>query len=267
MADSETSEGADQPTVAPNGELVVPLRPVRTEEGYRSVYSHMTRRTIWTVLRTTTRTTGEFMITFGMIVLLFAAYEVWGVGAAVSAYQDDLNDQLNQAWSPQPSASASASASAGPPIEGKAIARLYIPRMRQDPWTVVEGVKPADIRYAPGHYPTTVLPGQVGNFSIAGHRTLKIFWDLDKLKSGDLIVVETREAWFTYKVTQSHVVSPKAVSVIAPVPNKPGVKATQAMVTLTTCNPKTQNYQRLVVHGALAGRQAHDAGPPAGVKI
>ena len=129
-----------KPTVSDEGELIVPLRAVRTRKGYRSVYARMTRRTFWTVLRTTTRTSGELMITFGMIVLLFAAYEVWGVGAAVNAHQDDLNSQLEQAWSPQPTVSSSASPSpTGAPVEGEAIAKLYIPRIKADPWIVVEG--------------------------------------------------------------------------------------------------------------------------------
>ncbi len=36
------------------------------------------------------------------------------------------------------------------------------------------------------------MPGQVGNFSVAGHRNRAIFWGLDELDNGDAIVVETR---------------------------------------------------------------------------
>src|SRR5690348_2912303 len=46
---------------APKGVKVVPLRPVRTEEGYRSVYSDLTRTTFGTVVRTVSRTTGELL--------------------------------------------------------------------------------------------------------------------------------------------------------------------------------------------------------------
>ncbi len=48
----------------------------------------------------------------------------------------------------------------------------------------------------------------------------------------------------------------------APVPNHPGVTPTAAMMTLTTCNPKGNNYERLVVHAQLTRTLAHDAGPP-----
>jgi LPXTG-site transpeptidase (sortase) family protein len=220
------------------------------------------------MFRTASRAVGELLITFGLIVLLFAAYEVWGKGAIVDAHQNDLNRQLSQEWhntpAPDPTVqpSASAPAPAPPPAEGAAIARVYIPRMRKN-WVVVQGVAPKDIKLAPGHYPETAMPGQVGNFSVAGHRLPAIFWDLDQIKPGDAIVVETSDTWFVYEATQTEIVNPHAVQVVAPVPNQPGVAPTEAMVTLTTCNPKYNNYQRLIVHGKLARSQPHDAGKPA----
>jgi sortase A len=35
------------------------------------------------------------------------------------------------------------------------------------------------------------------------------------------------------------------------------------MLTITTCNPKLDNYQRLIVHAELVRKQARGAGPPA----
>jgi LPXTG-site transpeptidase (sortase) family protein len=264
--DNKAAHGADE---LPRGVKVVPLRPVRTEEGYRSVYSHLTRSTPGTVAREIVRGLGELCITLGMILLLFAAYEVWGKTAAVNKHQNDLNSQLAQDWggpSPVvgPSASASPTTNALPPPDGKAIARLYIPRIGKQ-WIVVQGVTPGDIRFAPGHYPTSAMPGQVGNFSVAGHRTPAIFWDLDQIQDNDEIVVETKDTWYVYRANQTQIVAPTAVQVVAPVPNQPGKKATQAMLTLTTCNPKFNNYQRLIIHAVLDPSQtrAHDQGRPA----
>jgi sortase A len=240
------------------GVRVVPLRPVRTEEGYRSVYSDLTRRTVGSVVRTVSRTAGELLITFGVIVLLFAAYEVWGQAALVDAHQNELNQQLNQQWA-QPTVGPSAPA---PVADGKVMAALYIPKLGKH-WVVVQGVSPADIRYAPGHYPDTAMPGQVGNFSMAGHRTKAIFWDIDQLAAGDAIVVQTADTWFVYKVTGREIVKPTAVEVVAPVPDQPGVAPAQALLTLTTCNPKFNNYQRPVVHAQLERKQPRTAGNPA----
>jgi sortase A len=239
------------------GVRVVPLRPVRTEEGYRSVYSDLTRRTFGSVVRTVSRTAGELLITFGLIVLLFAAYEVWGQAAVVDAHQNQLNQQLNQQWA-DPTVGPSKPA---PVADGKVMAALYIPKLNKH-WVVVQGVSPADIRYAPGHYPDTAMPGEVGNFSMAGHRTKAIFWDIDQLAAGDAIVVQTADTWFVYKVIGHEIVKPTAVEVVAPVPDQPGAAPTQALLTLTTCNPKFNNYQRLVVHAQLDRKQPRTAGNP-----
>lgn len=253
----------------PKGVKVVPLRPVLTQEGYRSVYSEYTRTTFGTVVRAVSRGTGELLITFGLIVLLFAGYEVWGKSAIVEAHQDELNRQLEQQWA-QPGSDPTVSPSGPPspvakPANGAVIASVHIPRLKKK-WAVVQGVTPADIRYAPGHYPDTALPGQIGNFSMAAHRTPAIWWDLDQLKPNDPVVIKTADTWYVYRVTGHEIVLPTAVQVVAPVPNKPGVAPTKALLTMTTCNPKFNNYQRLVVHAELNRTQPVAQGDPAELK-
>jgi sortase A len=251
--------GQDRPTGG-RGERVVPLRPVRTDEGYRSVYSELTRPTIGSVVRGIVRGTGEIMITLGLVVLLFAAYEVWGKSAIVDAHQNDLDQQLAQDWAePTPGASPNPSASALAPPPGEAVARLYIPSLKKH-WVVVEGVAPRDIRYAPGHYPKSAMPGQVGNFSVAGHRNRATFWRLDELNDNDVIVVETRTHWHVYTVAKTRIVLPSAVEVVRKVP--PGFAKGDKLLTLTTCNPKFDNYQRLIVHAKLRNTLARSEGRP-----
>jgi sortase A len=151
------------------------------------------------------------------------------------------------------------------PANGAVIASVHIPRLNKK-WAIVQGVTPADIRYAPGHYPDTALPGQVGNFSMAGHRTPAIWWDLDQLKPGDPVVIKTADTWFVYAVTGHEIVLPTAVQVVAPVPDQPGVTPTKALLTMTTCNPKYNNYQRYVVHAELTRSQPVTDGDPAELK-
>ncbi|GAA1677538.1 class E sortase [Fodinicola feengrottensis] len=208
-----------------------------------------------TIVRAIIRGFGQTLITLGLVVMLFAGYEVYGKELQVDGNKDTLNSQLNQQWSHQTGAAAST------PIPGQGLARIYIPRLQKD-WVVVEGVTPHDIRLAPGHYPKSQLPGQVGNFAVAGHRIKAIFYDLDQLKNGDEIVVQTRTDWFIYKVSLTEIVSPHEVSVVDPVPHHPGATPTQKMITLTTCNPKWDNYQRLIIHGVLASTQPTSAGQP-----
>ncbi len=61
---------------------------------------------------------------------------------------------------------------------------------------------------------------------------------------------------------KTRIVMPTQVEVVAPVPKLPGAKPTKAMLTLTTCNPKFDNYQRLIVHGELVAHPAEVAGRP-----
>jgi sortase A len=262
-----------RPTPPRPGERVVPLRAVSTGTGeYRSIHSALTRITLGTATRATFRGLGEVLITLGAVVLLLAAYQVWGKAAVVASHQLALDRQLTQDWivpaptvspSPEPEDEPDDQAQPAPlgPPPGHAIARLYIPKLGKY-WVVVEGVGLDDIRYAPGHYPASAMPGQVGNFSVAGHRNPATFWDLDRVVAGDSVVVETRDTWYVYQVTRNHIVTPDAVEVVAPVPGQPGAEPTDPMLTLTTCNPKWDNSQRLIVHARLVGEQPQSDGRP-----
>ncbi|MEU1836385.1 class E sortase [Micromonospora chersina] len=265
----ETGDGDEPATPAEpprprRGERVVQLRPEQTGEGYKSVYSELTRPTVGSRLRTIVRGTGEVLITFGLVVLLFAGYEIWGKAVIVDAHQNDLSSQLAQEWGADPTVGPTTGPSPKPkpPAEGKPVAGLYIPKLDKH-WVVVEGVTPDDIRYAPGHYPKSAMPGQVGNFAVAGHRIRATFWRLDELRSGDAIVVETQGEWIIYKVYQQRIVKPYQVEVVAPVPGKPNEAPTEKLLTLTTCNPKFDNYQRLIIHARLDHVLAKSAGRPA----
>ncbi len=265
----EPSDEADRPAEQPKprrGDRVVQLRAQQIDEGYKSVYSELTRPSVWSRIRTGLRFGGELLITFGLVVLLFAGYEIWGKSAIVDAHQGDLSEQLAQAWGPEgdPTVAPAASPTSKPkpPVHGKPIALLAIPKLDKE-WIVVEGVTQKDIRYAPGHYPDSAMPGEVGNFSVAGHRNRATFWRLDELHKGDPILVEGRNEWYVYQVTDSRIVKPSQVEVVAPVPGRPGQKPTRRMLTLTTCNPKFDNYQRLIVHAELTRTQPKSEGRPA----
>ena len=113
---------------------------------------------------------------------------------------------------------------------------------------VVPGVRVNDLKKGPGHYPDTPLPGQLGNASIAGHRTTygSPFFDLDQLAPGDeLVVTMVTGDRFVYEVTGLQVVTAADSWVITT------RDATVAELTLTTCHPKYTARDRLVVHSVL----------------
>ena len=66
--------------------------------------------------------------------------------------------------------------------------------------------RPGHRRRRPGEGPGpllgTALPGQIGNFAVAGHRVGKgePFLNLDQLEPGDAVVIETEPDWYVYTV-------------------------------------------------------------------
>ena len=136
---------------------------------------------------------------------------------------------------------------------GDPLGRLVIPRIHLDR-VVQQGVggkmalDPAGdralLRNGPVHYGVTPLPGAGEPFAVAGHRTTygAPFYDLDKLRSGDRIWVETPYARFRYRFVKSTVVDPSDVSVLAD---------RGYGLVLTTCTPPYSAAHRLVVWAAL----------------
>jgi sortase A len=205
-------------------------------------------------LRRGVREVGLGLITLGVIVLLFVAYELLGTNLAEAHSQSNLKRSFTSAMSsgnsgsdaPTVSPSAGLASSDLPP--GGAIDHLVIPKIGVDKY-VVQGIGEEDLRRGPGHYPETVLPGQLGNAAIAGHRTTygAPFFDLNQLKAGDdIFLTDTQNRRWDYKVTRSFVVSPTDVSVLDPTPF--------AQLTLTTCNPRFSATNRLIVTAQLSGQ-------------
>jgi sortase A len=215
---------------------------------------------------------GELLITAGVLVALFLAYQLWVTDLFAARTQDHLHHQLVEQWNrppvpPRPTSAAPARPAVPPVPLGDGVAILRVPRFGRDyAPVVVQGVSAADLRRGPGHIPGTAMPGQLGNFVVSGHRTTygKPFNRLDELKVGDPLVVEVQDRYYTYRVTGSEVVLPNRVDVTDPVPKHPGAAPTRELITLTTCHPKFSASHRLIVYGELADTTSKSAGlPPA----
>lgn len=189
------------------------------------------------------------MIVLGLSILVGAFWNLYGGVGDVRNHQDQLGDQLKVSIGDGLGGiGASALVKPPKPLPGSALARIRIPSLNQE-WVVVEGTEPNDIKYAPGHYEFSALPGQRGNFAVAGHREPGLFWDLDKVKSGAEIVVETKTGTFTYVVTRNFITSPQSWPEVSATP--PGFAKGNRLLTLTTCNPKWDNFERLVIHAVI----------------
>ena len=221
--------------------------------------------------RTALRGVGQTLITVGLVLLLFTVYELYVTGLVTAREQDRLADELAQSWNePRTSQPAGPATPAVRPAAvelGEGIAVLRVPRLGEDyAKVVVEGTGTEDLKKGPGRLVESQRPGELGNLVLSGHRTTygAPFADLDRLQPGDAVVVETRDTWFTYRVTGSEIVAPTAVEVTLPVPKQPGVVPTQSVLTLTTCHPKYSAKQRLIVYSVLEQELLKaDGDPPA----
>jgi sortase A len=212
-----------------------------------------------TPLRAAVAVLGDLLLTAGVLVLLFLGYQLFYSNLEAGRAQSAVTAELEKRWA------------AGRPVRtetvrpGDGFARIHVPRLGSG-WVkpIVEGVRPGDLAKGVGHYPSTAPPGRVGNFALAGHRAThgEPFRDLDRMRKGDAVVVETRDTWYVYEVAATEIVRPTQVDVVAPVPNRPGVRPTERLITLSTCHPRWASYQRLIVYGHLTGTQRKSGGVP-----
>ena len=142
------------------------------------------------------------------------------------------------------------------PAVGVGFAALQVPRWGSDYLrTISQGTSRSEVLddLGIGHYEGTAMPGAVGNFAVAGHRTTynKPFNLVEELVVGDALVVQTHETWFVYKVTSTEIVRPTDVQVIAPVPHQPDAVPSEAQMTLTTCHPVFSARERFIVYSTL----------------
>lgn len=236
-------------------------------------------RTRGDLVRTGIRGVGQLLITLGLIVLLLVVYELWVTNIFAAAKQSAVHKKFaqeiqsghNDPLKGQDRLTLPAGKQVVLPA-GQGFANLYIPALGQDyAYTIVEGTTTADLERGPGHYTGTAVPGQLGNFALAGHRVTKgqPFLNINELRPGDPVVVQTVRYWYVYDVLGDkktknlgavdaqgvpgrEIVAPTDGGVIAPVPDHPGATVKRALMTMTTCNPKYSASQRMVVHAVLA---------------
>lgn len=207
----------------------------------------------------------------GVVLTTNFAWQMWGVNAVSSNKQLSVADSLGDKWANLPVThykEGEVPVFQGKPVLYEAFAKMYVPRLGHD-WVraIGEGVSVKNVldKMGVGHYPSTELPGQLGNFAVAAHRTTygAAFDDLDKMKPGDFVYLETVDGWYTYKVTGHKIVWPTDVDVIASVPRHPDEVPTERYFTMTTCTPRHTAQKRLVVFSKFVGFTERASGAPA----
>lgn len=221
---------------------------------------------------------GELLLTAGVVVLLFVAWQMWIgdliIGAANNAKGTELSEQWAQMPAPEapPAVQQDGETVYEPPLlphpdDAEVFANMRIPRFGDDYNVHIAGGTTRERTLDPigiGLYTQSKMPGEVGNFSLAGHRTTwgRPFNRLDKLHLGDAIVVETEVGWYTYRFRNLEYVKPSAGDVLLDVPQMPDVPARDRFITLTACSPLHSLAERIVAFGVFESFQPRAEGPP-----
>lgn len=220
---------------------------------------------------------GEVLITGGVLVLLFLGWQLWLNDIIFGASQQSAAEELSEQWeeeAPTPEDAAVQPSASDPivmeaPETNASFANLIVPRLGVDyKRPVAEGVGNSvlnDASLGTGHYPSSAMPGGIGNFALSAHRTAYggSFHNVHQLVVGDTIYVETKDGWYKYIFRSLEYVQPTGVGVILPVPQQPGVEPTERIITLTTCNPFLSSAERIIAYGVYDSWYPREGGAPA----
>ncbi len=234
-------------------------------------------------VRATIGVVGELAVTVGVVVVLFVVWQLGYEGVVQAKAQSGVVSELEQQFvAPHSNGISGAGGGTGTgnaaptsippellPDGGAPFAILRVPRLGGPTWSkpVFQGTGLDVLAQGLGHYTETQLPGQVGNVAIAGHRAGhgNPLINIDAIRPGDVMVLETRFAYYVYRVTGHEIVPPTHVQVLDAVPNEPGAAPTTAEFTLTSCDPRYGSTNRYIVYSQLEQTIPHDQGLPAGL--
>jgi len=221
---------------------------------------------------------GELLITLGIVLMLYVAWELWWTNIDSARAQNEVTNNLVQKFGevsiPKDKPNDDDKDFGPAPVTeidpGETFGIMYFPTWGSNGTyhPVTNGVGDDVIdNLGIGHYPTTQLPGEKGNFAVAAHRQThgQVFWDIDKLKKGDKIYLQTKEGYYTYTWYETEIVAPSNGDVLLPVPHQWGVDPTESILTMTTCHPKYTTRQRMIAYSKLTNWRPLDAGPPSAI--
>lgn len=121
-----------------------------------------------------TQVLGELLLTVGAVILLFAFYESYWTNISSGRLQDEKSSALEEKWGGGEDGERVNPRQRLTPELGEAFARIHIPAFGSDfQFAVVEGTSDEDLLAGPGRYTESQMPGQAGNFAVAGHRVGK----------------------------------------------------------------------------------------------
>lgn len=128
---------------------------------------------------------------------------------------------------------------------GDDIAIINIPSIKLNT-VVVESIEKQYLKHYVCHFENSAMPGQYGNFSLAGHSSYRyneVFNELHKISLEDEIIIKTLNNEFTYVVKDIFEVDPEDTYVLDQDNEK-------KELTIVTCTNNGKN--RLIVKAEIA---------------
>ncbi|MFC5719716.1 class E sortase [Streptomyces gamaensis] len=202
---------------------------------------------------------GELLITGGVLLGLFVVYSLWWTNVLADREAKKQGSQIREQWA----------APQGPgALDTKdGIGFLHVPAMRNGEVLVKSGTGGDVLNEGVAGYYTSPVKAAMpwdkqGNFTLAAHRDGHgaRFHNIDKIKKGDAVVFETRDAWYVYKVfAELPQTSRFNVGVLDPVPKGAGTTKPGRYLTLTTCTPVYTSDYRYIVWAELERTEKVDS--------
>jgi sortase A len=189
----------------------------------------------------------DALVTFAIFAIMYAVYQTAWSNQVSQKNVAQAKAEVELKWIEAPTAA---------PEIHQGFALAYIPRLANKVWElpITKGVDPEDLISGLGYYPENALPGEKGNFALAGHRSTygEPLANVDQLKQDDEVIIQTAGNWYVYKLVLDEIVEPDEIWVLDPNPggivNKTGV---EEMITLTTCHPRWGSTYRWIWWGVL----------------
>ncbi|WP_166987906.1 class E sortase [Canibacter zhoujuaniae] len=216
---------------------------------------------------------GELLLLGGLGVFGFLLWQPWYTANVVAVAQSHVATNISAQWvNAEPRKFEGEIPVPVPNSDTGVFGILYVPAFG-DNWAnqlvTNRPMNPVmdDSAFGIAHYQDTALPGQKGNVAFAAHRSgghITPFRDVDFLRVGDPIFIETADGWFTYRFRSAEYVLPDGVGVLNPMPHIPDIYADQDILTFTTCNPKYWGAdERMIAYSVFESFTPRADGPPA----
>lgn len=196
---------------------------------------------------------GELAIIAGFLLGGYLIYQAWFSNIPAQQRAVEISNQVVEIYEELETISLSDRISL-PQESFSALGLLYIPALGNDVWGVpiLDDVSDRALASGVGHYSSTALPGSEGNFAVAGHRATngEPFARFERLKSGDLVYVRTQQGYFTYRLIADQKIQDSETWVLDSPPEGLDTQAS-SLITLTTCDPRWNSFQRWARWGEL----------------